>query len=168
LLIRVLAELLTKTPSLPKSGGGKVKVSKAFRNFSLAAAATDTDECQSSTKCLAVLYAVALCLQVTSDLVLPAVDGADGGSKYVPDAMSAEHDVGVIESLLPSMLQTGEPRHKSIQSEKACAEVEQILMTYSDISGTSEKGKESAINAAAKIKAVSGAARLVLEINYDF
>jgi len=166
LLIRVLAELLTKTPSLPKSGGGKVKVSKAFRDFS--AAATDTDECQSSTKCLAVLYAVALCLQVTSDLVLPAVDGADGGSKYVPDAMSVEHDVGVIESLLPSMLQTGEPRHKSIQSEKACAEVEQILMTYSDISGTSEKGKESAINAAAKIKAVSGAARLVLEINYDF
>jgi len=40
-------------------------------------------------------------------------------------------------------------------------------MTYSDISGTSEKGKESAINAAAKIKEASGAARPILEISHD-
>lgn len=140
---------------------------KAYRDLSLAAAAADTGEGESNTKCLAVPSAVALCFQVTSDLVLAAVDDADGGSKYVPDAMSAEHAVGVIEALLPSILQTSEPPRKSIQSEKACAEVEQMLMTYSDISGTSQKGKASARNAAAKIKEASGAARPILEISHD-
>ena len=84
----------------------------------LVASAGDTCEGGSNTECLAVPSAVTLCLQVTSDLVLAAVDDADGGSKYVPDAMSAEHAVGVIEALLPSMLQTGEPPHKPFKGRK--------------------------------------------------
>jgi len=39
----------------------------------------DTGEGESNTKCLAVLAAVSLCLQVTSDFVLAAVDDAHGG-----------------------------------------------------------------------------------------
>ena len=40
-------------------------------------------------------------------------------------------------------------------------------MTYSDISGNRKKGKESAIDAAAKIKAASGAAWKILGISHD-
>ena len=140
---------------------------KAFRDLSLAAAAADSGDAESNTKCLAVPSAVALCLQVISDLVLATADDAEGGSKYVPDAMSAEYAVGALEALLPSILQTGDPPRKSIQSEKACREIEQMLNTYSDISGTSAKAKASARNASTKIKAASGAARPIMEISHD-
>jgi hypothetical protein len=66
-----------------------------------------------------------------------AMDHAEGGSKYVPDAMSAEHAVIAVEAMLPSILQAGDPPRKSAQSEKACGEISQMLLTYADISGTS-------------------------------
>merc|ERR1712238_474980 len=72
------------------------------------------------------------------------MDDTEGGSKYVPDAMSAEHAVGAIEAMLPAILQAGDPPRKSTQSDKACGEVGQMLLTYADISGTSPEAKASA------------------------
>jgi hypothetical protein len=95
------------------------------------------------------------------------MDDAEGGSKYVPDAMSAEYAVGAIHALLPAVLQGGEPARKSLQSEKACGEISNMLLTYSDISGTSDVAKVQAKEAADKISSASGNARPVLEIAHD-
>jgi hypothetical protein len=95
------------------------------------------------------------------------MDDAEGGSKYVPDAMSAEHAVGAIHAMLPAILQAGEPPRKSLQSEKACGEVSQMLLTYSEISGTSAEAKGLAKQASQEIAAASGTARPVLEISHD-
>lgn len=140
---------------------------KAFNDLSVSAATADTGTPERNTKCLAVPSAVALCFQIISDLILASMEDAEGGSKYTPDKMSAEHAVGAIEALLPSILQTGDPPRKSIQSEKACGEIEKMLLTYSEIPGTSSKAKTSSTNAAAKIKSASGSARPILEISHD-
>jgi hypothetical protein len=140
---------------------------QAYRDLAVAAAKADKPGEESNTKCLATPSAVALNLQIISDLVLSAMEDAEGGSKYVPDASSAEYSVGAIEAMLPSILEESESPHKSIQSEKACGEVSQMLLTYSDISGTSAEAKASAKNAAEKIRAASGSARPILEIAYD-
>jgi len=139
---------------------------KAFRDLSLAAASADGDV-ESNTKVLAVPSAIALCLQVISDLVLVSADDVDNGSKYVPDATSAEYSVSAIEALLPAILHTGEQSKKSVQSEKACAEIAQMMLTYSDISGTNEDAKASARNVSEKLKGATGSARPVLEISHD-
>lgn len=139
---------------------------KAFRDLSRAAAAGEGDA-ESNTKVLAVPSAIALCLQVISDLVLVSADDLENGSKYVPDAMSAEYSVEAIEALLPSIFQTGEPQRKSVQSEKACAEIAQMMVTYSDISGTGEDAKTSARNVAEKIKGAAMSSRPILEISHD-
>jgi hypothetical protein len=140
---------------------------KAFRDLCLAARKGDSDGEESNTKVLAVPSAVALNFQIISDLVLSAMDDAEGGSKYVPDAMSAEFAVGAIEAMLPSILTPAEPPRTSIQSEKACGEIAQMLITYSEVAGTSSEAKESARNASSKIKEASGSARPVLEISHD-
>jgi len=140
---------------------------KAFRDLSVSAATADTAQAERNTKCLAVPSAVALCFQILSDLILASMEDAEGGSKYTPDKKSADHAVGAIEALLPSILQTGDPPRKSIQSEKACGELEKMLLTYSDIPETGDEAKSSAINAAGKIKASSGSARPILEISHD-
>merc|ERR1711957_298908 len=68
---------------------------KAFRDLSLAAAAADGDSTEGvCTKCLSTPSAVALCLQIMSDLVLASNDDTEGASKYVPDAASAEYAIG--------------------------------------------------------------------------
>jgi len=140
---------------------------QAYRDLAVAAAKADKTGEESNTKCLATPSAVALNLQIISDLVLSAMEDAEGGSKYVPDASSAEYSVGAIEAMLPSILEESEHPHKSIQSEKACGEISQMLLTYSDISGTSAEAKASAKNSAEKIRAASGSARPILEISYD-
>ena len=140
---------------------------KAFRDLSLAAKKSDSDGEESNTKVLAVPSAVALNFQIISDLVLSAMDDAEGGSKYVPDAMSAEFAVGAIEAMLPSILTPAEPARTSIQSEKACGEIAQMLITYSEVAGTSSVAKESAKASAEKIKEAAGTARPVLEISHD-
>lgn len=140
---------------------------KAFRDLCLAAKKADSDGEESNTKVLAVPSAVALNFQIISDLVLSAMDDAEGGSKYVPDAMSAEFAVGAIEAMLPSILTPAEPPRTSIQSEKACGEIAQMLVTYSEVAGTSSEAKESARNASNKIKEAAGSARPVLEISHD-
>jgi len=81
--------------------------------------------------------------------------------------MSAEHAVAAIEAMLPAILQAGDPPRKSVQSEKACGEISQMLLTYADISGTSPEAKTSARAAAEQIKASSGSARPILEISHD-
>mmetsp|Transcript_15014 Transcript_15014/g.42412 ORF Transcript_15014/g.42412 Transcript_15014/m.42412 type:complete len:550 (+) Transcript_15014:115-1764(+) len=141
---------------------------KAYADLAKAAAKADSSQGgESNTKVLAAPSAVALNFQIVSDLVLSAMDDAEGSSKYVPDAMSAEHAVSAIEAMLPAVLQEGDPPRKSIQSEKACGEVSQMLLTYADISGTSSDAKTSARNAAEQIKAASSSARPVLEISHD-
>jgi len=140
---------------------------KAFRDLSVAAKKGDVEGEESNTKVLAVPSAVALNFQIISDLVLSAMDDAEGGSKYVPDAMSAEFAVGAIEAMLPSILTPAEPARTSVQSEKACGEIAQMLVTYSEVAGTSTQAKESAKASAEKIKEASGTARPVLEISHD-
>lgn len=140
---------------------------KAYRDLARAAAAEDSEGSESNTKVLAFPSAVSLCLQIISDLVLSAMEDAEGGSKYVPDAMSAEYAVGAIEAMLPSILQPSEPARQSVQSDKAAGEVAQMLLTYVDVSGTSEEAKASARAAAAKLKESTGSSRPVLEISHD-
>jgi len=140
---------------------------KAYADLAKSAAKADGAEGDANSKVLAVPSAVALNFQIISDLVLSAMDDAEGGSKYVPDAMSAEHAVTAIEAMLPAILQAGEPPRKSIQSEKACGEISQMLLTYADISGTSPQAKTSARAAAEKIKESADSARPILEISHD-
>merc|ERR1712151_167807 len=52
---------------------------KAYRDLALAAAKADGGDGESNTKVLAVPSSVALCLQIISDLVLSAMDDAEGG-----------------------------------------------------------------------------------------
>ena len=140
---------------------------KAYRDLSVSAATEDSEGVESNTKVLAFPSAVALCLQIVSDLVVSAMEDVEGGSKYVPDAMSAEYAVGAVEAMLPSILQPAEPARQSVQSEKAAGEISQMLTTYVDIAGTSEEAKTSARNAAAKLKESAGSARPILEISHD-
>ena len=140
--------------------------SKAYRDLANAASKADKGSGE-STKVLAVPSSVSLNLQIISDLVLSAMDDAEGGSKYVPDAMSAEYSVGAIHAVLPAILQGGAPARKSIQSEKACSEISNMLLTYADISGTSAEAKAKAKEAADTIAAASGNARPILEISHD-
>ena len=140
---------------------------KAYRDLAVAAARADTEGEESNTKVMAFPSAVALCLQIISDLVISAMEDAEGGSKYVPDAMSAEYAVGAVEAMLPAILQAAEPARQSVQSEKAAGEVSQMLLTYVDVAGTSEEAKASAKNAAAKLKESHGSARPILEISHD-
>jgi len=141
--------------------------SKAYRDLAVAAQKNDTDGAESNTKVLAFPSAVALTLQIISDLVIASTDDAEGGSKYVPDAMSAEYAVGALEAMLPAVLQAADPPRKSIQSEKAAGEISQMLLTYAEVAGTTPEAKASAKAAAAKIKEASGSARPILEISHD-
>lgn len=140
---------------------------KAFRDLSFSATNADSGDGESNTSTLATPSAVALCFQIVSDLVLAATDEAEGGSKYVPDAMSAEYSVETIDSLLPAILSKNEGPRKSVQSEKAAMEVATMLTAYSEISGTSSNAQSAAKSAAASIKNASGSARPILEIAHD-
>jgi hypothetical protein len=140
---------------------------KAFRDLCLSAKSSDRDGSESNTKNLASPSSVALCFQVVSDLVLAATDVAEGGSKYVPDAASAEYSVQAIEAMLPSLLIKNDPPRKSIQSEKAASEVANMLTTYSDVNGTSSAARSSAHHAAESIRGAAGTARPILEIAHD-
>jgi len=142
---------------------------KAFRDLALSAKASDSKDAveESNTKTLATPSSVALCLQVVSDLVLSATEDAEGGSKYVPDAMSAEYCVQAIEAMLPSMLSKSDPERKSIQSEKASSEISTMLKMYAEVDGASSEAKSSASNAAQAIKNDSQVARPILEISHD-
>lgn len=142
---------------------------KAYRDLCYAANSADGDDgAESNTKVLAVPSAVALCLQVVSDLVLAADDEVNGGSKYVPDVKSAEYSASAITYMMPAILQAGDPpRKSSIQSEKAYGEVATMLTQYANLAGTSSQGKESALESAQKIKAGTGSARPILEISHE-
>eukprot|EP00594_Rhizosolenia_setigera_P015512 CAMPEP_0178959964 /NCGR_PEP_ID=MMETSP0789-20121207/12638_1 /TAXON_ID=3005 /ORGANISM="Rhizosolenia setigera, Strain CCMP 1694" /LENGTH=525 /DNA_ID=CAMNT_0020643135 /DNA_START=93 /DNA_END=1670 /DNA_ORIENTATION=- len=141
---------------------------KAFRDLSQAASNAETGAAKErNTKCLAVPSAVALCFQIISDMILASLDEAEAGSKYSPDKMSAENAVCAVHALLPSILQTGDPPRKSIQSEKACAEIEKMLLTYADISGIGSEARTAANDSATKVKAAAGSARPILEISHD-
>jgi hypothetical protein len=141
---------------------------KAYADLAKSASKADSESGgESNTKVLAVPSAVSLNLQIVSDLVLSAMDDAEGGSKYVPDALSAEYAVIAIEAMLPAILQGGDPPRKSLQSEKACGEISQMLLTYADISGTSPEAKTSARSAAEQIRASANSARPILEISHD-
>eukprot|EP00591_Stephanopyxis_turris_P003397 CAMPEP_0195517376 /NCGR_PEP_ID=MMETSP0794_2-20130614/10597_1 /TAXON_ID=515487 /ORGANISM="Stephanopyxis turris, Strain CCMP 815" /LENGTH=515 /DNA_ID=CAMNT_0040646167 /DNA_START=43 /DNA_END=1590 /DNA_ORIENTATION=+ len=137
---------------------------KAYRDLS--AAAKNSGNELANTKTLAIPSAVALSLKVLSDIILAAVNDAEG-AKYVPDSMSAEYAVAAIDNLLPAILQESEPARKSIQSEKACSEISQMLNAYADLSGSSSSAKDSAKNAADKVKNAGSSARPVLEISHD-
>merc|ERR1719253_2171370 len=127
----------------------------------------DADAGESNTKVLAVPSAVALCLQVVSDLVLAADDEVNGGSKYVPDVKSAEYSAAAVSYMVPAILMEGDPPRKSIQTEKACGEIATMLTQYAGLSGTSAQGKEAAMKASEEIKSSSGSARPILEISHE-
>lgn len=138
---------------------------KAYRD--LARAAEKEGNKEANAKVLAFPSAVALCLQIISDMVIASMDDAEGGSKYVPDAMSAEYAVGALQAMLPAILEAADPPRKSVQSDKACSEICQMLMTYSDNASTNDEAKACAKNAATQIKEASGTARPILEISHD-
>jgi len=140
---------------------------KAFRDLAISATSADSGDGESNTTTLATPSAVALCYQIVSDLVLAATDEAEGGSKYVPDAMSAEYSVEAIDALLPAILSKNDQPRKSVQSEKAAIEIATMLTAYSEVSGTSSKAQSAAKSAAASIKNASGSARPILEISHD-
>lgn len=143
---------------------------KAFRDLCLSARSADkgdTNEQESNTKTLATPSSVALCLQVVSDLVLSATEDAEGGSKYVPDSMSAEYCVQAISAMLPAILFKSDPPRKSIQSEKAASEISNMLNVYADISDTSSQAKKSANTASESVKTAGGTARPIMEIAHD-
>jgi hypothetical protein len=140
---------------------------KAYRDLAIAACKADGEGGESNTKTLAFPSAVALNLQIISDLVISAMDDAEGGSKYVPDAMSAEYAIGAIEAMLPAILQAADPPRKSAQSEKAAGEISQMLLTYADVAGTTTEAQASARNTATKIKEAAASARPILEISHD-
>lgn len=135
---------------------------KAFRDLCIAAKTSNGGV----NSPLATPSSVALCLQIVSDLVLAATDEAEGGSKYVPDALSAEYSVQSIEAMLPAILATDDTR-RSVQSEKAASEIANMLTAYADISGTSTTATQCANNTADQIKSVSGNSRQILEISHD-
>jgi len=126
---------------------------KAYRDLATAAAKSDMDSeaVESNTKVLAFPSAVALNIQIISDLVISAMDDAEGGSKYVPNAMSAEYAIGAVEAMLPAIRQAADPPRKSIQSEKAAGEIAQMLTSYADVVGTPEEAQASARKTAAKM-----------------
>ncbi|GAX22946.1 hypothetical protein FisN_24Lh241 [Fistulifera solaris] len=140
---------------------------KAYRDLAVSAARDDSEGTESNTKVLAFPSAVALCLQIVSDLVISAMEDSEGGSKYVPDAMSAEYAVGAFEAMLPAILQPADPARQSVQSEKAASEISQMFLTYVDVSGTTDEAKKSARSVASKLKEATGAARPILEISHD-
>lgn len=140
---------------------------KAFRDLAISASQADGGEGESNTTTLATPSAVALCYQIVSDLVLAATDEAEGGSKYVPDAMSAEYSVEAIDALLPAILSKNDQPRKSVQSEKAALEIATMLTAYSEVSGTSSNAQSAAKRAAESIKKASGSARPILEISHD-
>jgi hypothetical protein len=133
---------------------------KAYRDLCTAASSAD------STKVLAVPSAVALCLQVVSDLVLAADDETNGGSKYVPDVKSAEYSASALAAMLPAILQEGDGK-SSIQGDKASGEIATMLTMYANLAGTTAEGKEAATKAATEIKASAGTARPVLEVSHE-
>lgn len=137
---------------------------KAYRDLARAAAKADAE---TNTKVLAFPSAVALTLQIISDMVISSMDDAEGGSKYIPDAMSSEYAVGALDAMLPAILQEADPPRKSVQSEKACSEIAQMLLTYADVAGTSSEAKQCAKEASAKIKESGSNARPILEISHD-
>eukprot|EP00553_Chaetoceros_curvisetus_P010240 CAMPEP_0204627216 /NCGR_PEP_ID=MMETSP0717-20131115/13241_1 /ASSEMBLY_ACC=CAM_ASM_000666 /TAXON_ID=230516 /ORGANISM="Chaetoceros curvisetus" /LENGTH=516 /DNA_ID=CAMNT_0051643383 /DNA_START=18 /DNA_END=1568 /DNA_ORIENTATION=- len=135
---------------------------KAFRDLCLSAQKSTGGE----NSPLATPSSVALCFQIVSDLVLAATDEAEGGSKYVPDALSAEYSVQAIEAMLPAILAKDENR-RSVQSEKAASEISNMLTSYANVNGTSAAAQKSARNAAAEIKEATGNSRQILEISHD-
>lgn len=140
---------------------------KAFRDLAKSATRSEVPDGESKTKNLATPSAVALCYQIVSDLVLASHEESEGGSKYVPDAMSAEYSVETIEALLPSILSTSDPPRRSVQSEKAASEIATMLTSYAEITGTSANAQAAARAAAMEIKNASGSARPILEISHD-
>ena len=133
---------------------------KAYRDLCTAASSAE------STKILAVPSAVALCLQVVSDLVLAADDETNGGSKYVPDVKSAEYSASALAAMLPAILQEGGGK-SSMQGDKASGEIATMLMMYANLAGTTSEGKEAATKAASEIRASAGTARPVLEVSHE-
>ena len=133
---------------------------KAYRDLCTAASSAE------STKILAVPSAVALCLQVVSDLVLAADDETNGGSKYVPDVKSAEYSASALAAMLPAILQEGDGK-SSMQGDKASGEIATMLMMYANLAGTTSEGKEAATKAASESRASAGTARPVLEVSHE-
>jgi len=137
---------------------------KAYRDLASSAATAGSKD---SMKALATPSTVALCWQIISDLILAASDDNENGSKFVPDSISAEYACQAIEKLLPAILQAAEPARKSPTTDKACKEIQQMLIKYANTVGTSGKAQEAAKKAASQIDAGVGSARPVLEISHD-
>jgi len=174
---KTVSELMTNIVEKKGKDGqyayGVFKLYTATKAFSsLAKSAKVADEQQregmeSNTKTLATPSAVALCLQVISDLVLSATEDGEGGSKYVPDPKSAEYCTVALEAMLPAILSQAEPPRKSVQTEKAVSEISNMLTVYKDVTGTSSKAQDAAESAISTIRECGGTSRPILEISHD-
>ena len=99
---KAVSELMANTVEKKGEGGqygayGVFKLytaSKVYRDLAKAASKADQGSGKCTSKVLAIPSSVSLNLQIISDLVLSAMDDAEGGPKHVPDAMSAEYFVG--------------------------------------------------------------------------
>lgn len=69
----------------------------------------------------------------------------------IPDAMSAEHAISVSEGMLPAILQAKDPFCNSVESDQACAEISQMLLTCADTSEIYPEAKTSTRAAAIQI-----------------
>jgi len=141
---------------------------KAFACLCKSAAKGDSgmEGAESNTKILATPSSVALCLQVISDLVLSADDAAEGGSKYVPDAKSAEYCCQALEAMCPAILSKSNNQTTTTKSN-AGGEITTMLSVYKDVRGTSSIAKESCCCAIDKMKASGSDKMPILEISHE-
>jgi hypothetical protein len=151
------------------------------------------DDTNTNIKVLAFPLAVALILRIISDVVTLSVIGPKGGDALHDDFMiSAEYAVEALEAMLPAVLQEAEeadeaatdaeppPPHSntssSIQTHEKNAsggEISQMLLKYANVSGTSSRAKDAAMQATMKIKqelsgsTSSSLSRPILEISHE-
>lgn len=142
---------------------------KAFGCLAKSAKAADSSTEPSNTKTLATPSSVALCLQVISDMVLSSDDAAEGGSKYVPDAKSAEYCCEAFEAMLPAVVSKAEPGRQSQMTTKGANEIRQMLDVYKGVQGTSDTARDSATKAHTRLQEVANAGEStpILEISHD-
>jgi hypothetical protein len=176
----------------------------AYRDLARAAIKADrsiSDESTSSsnnnnTNCIKVLafpLAVALILQIISDVVTLSIVGpkVGGDALHHDDSMiSAEYAVEALEAMLPAILQQEEeeeavandaaeppsppPRcntSSSIQTIEnntaAGSEISLMLLKYANMADTSSNAKAVALQAATKIKQELSGSRPILEISHE-
>jgi hypothetical protein len=156
---------------------------KAYRDLARLAAKADNDDnndekSYSNTNVLAFPSAVALILQIISDMVISSMDAVDAkkgsgsiNKKYSTpddDMKSAEYAAEALEAMLPAILQVANDKSSVQISKTAASEISQMLLTFANVAST----KTASIQAATKIKqetssGSSSSSRPILEMSHN-